>query len=444
MGDRERSLEGVELTRRVRPDFNRRAVKRSEERGTCLSAKQCRVCGTRLSRTFVDLGSSPLANSYIPLDRTEEGEALYPLHAYVCETCFLVQLEEFESPEAIFSDYAYFSSFSSSWLRHADAYAAAMTDRFDLGAESKVVEVASNDGYLLQYFLQRGVAVLGIEPAANVAEVARGKGIPSEVAFFGKATAERLRGEGHAADLMAANNVLAHVPDILDFVAGFKALLKPQGVATFEVPHLLRQIENVQFDQIYHEHFSYLSLLAVKTVAERVGLRIFDVEELQTHGGSLRVFVTHSEAVHGQTPDVARVLAAETAAHLDTLEGYAGFAGATLKVKSIALEFLTNANRAGKVVCGYGAAAKGNTFLNYLGVGRSMVRAVADRSPHKQNTLLPGSRIPVVSPEELTAIKPDYVLILPWNLKSEIAEEMRHIRDWGGRFVVAIPEITVF
>ncbi len=406
--------------------------------------QSCRICGTPLTHSFVDLGLSPLSNSYVPLDRAREGEKFYPLHAFVCPTCFLVQLEEFESPEAIFSDYAYFSSFSASWLRHAEAYVAAMTRRFALNGGSKVVEVASNDGYLLQYFVRAGVPVLGVEPAANVAAVARRNGVPSEVAFFGQATAERLRDAGHAADLMAANNVLAHVPDILDFVTGFRVLLKPEGVATFEFPHLLKQVEGLQFDQIYHEHFSYLSLIAVAEVARRVGLRIFDVEEVPTHGGSLRVFMTHSGARHAETAAVAKVLGDEKRARLDALEGYRGFAEATLGIKFGALEFLVAAKRAGKRICGYGAAAKGNTFLNYIGVGADMIDAVADRSPHKQGTLLPGSRVPVVSPEALVAMKPDYVLILPWNLKTEIAEEMKTIRDWGGQFVTAIPKIAVF
>ncbi len=408
-------------------------------------AKQaCRLCQAPLRHSFIDLGLSPLANTYVPLDRAGEGETFYPLHAFVCEACFLVQLEEFESPQAIFSDYAYFSSFSTSWLAHSEAYAAAMTARFALGPDSKVVEVASNDGYLLQYFVARGVPVLGVEPAANVAEAARAKGIATEVAFFGTAAAERLRAEGNAADLMAANNVLAHVPDILDFVAGFRVLLKPDGVATFEFPHLLRQIEGRQFDQIYHEHFSYLSLIAVAEVAKRVGLRIFDIEELPTHGGSLRVFMAHPGAAYPETASVARVLADERHAGLETIDGYAGFAAAALEIKLGALEFLVAAKRAGKRVCGYGAAAKGNTFLNYLGVGSELVEAVADRSPHKQGTLLPGSRIPVVTPEALAELRPDYLLILPWNLQTEISDSMTMIRAWGGQFVRAIPKITVF
>jgi SAM-dependent methyltransferase len=405
---------------------------------------QCRLCRAGLSHSFVDLGLSPMANSYIAPDRAKAGEMVYPLHAFVCDRCFLVQLEEFESPEAIFSDYAYFSSFSASWLRHADAYAAAMVDRFGLGAASKVVEIASNDGYLLRAFVARDVPVLGVEPAANVAAAARAQGVATEVAFFGSATARRLRDDGHAADLMAANNVLAHVPDILDFASGFRILLKPEGVATFEFPHLLRQIEGLQFDQIYHEHFSYLSLVAVGELMRRVGLRIFDVEELPTHGRSLRVFVSHVDAHHIVTENVGRVLAAERHAGLDRLAGYGGFADKVLDIKVEALKFLVAAKRAGKRVCAYGAAAKGNTFLNYLGVGPDLVDVVADRSPHKQDKLLPGSRIPVVSPDALVTLRPDYVLILPWNLKTEIADEMKVIREWGGAFVTAIPEISVF
>ena len=404
----------------------------------------CRACGAALKQSFVDLGLSPLANSYVPAERAREGEMFHPLHAYVCTTCFLVQLEEFETPEHIFSDYAYFSSFSTSWLKHAEAYADAMAARFSLGPDSKVVEVASNDGYLLQYLVARGVPVRGVEPAANVAETAVARGVPTSVMFFGEASAERLKAEGHAADLMAANNVLAHVPDILDFVAGFRVLLKPEGVATFEFPHLLRMIEHKQFDTIYHEHFSYLSLGVVQTVAKWNGLRVFDVEQLPTHGGSLRVFVCQEGASHATTPAVEGVLSDERAAKLTSLAGYEGFADSVLAIKSAVLEFLLGAQRDGKVVVGYGAAAKGNTFLNYCGIGPGYVSAVADRSPHKQGTLLPGSRIPVVSPEALLDMRPDYVLILPWNLKEEVAEQLSAIRGWGGRFVTAIPDLSVF
>ena len=408
-----------------------------------MTSPRCRSCGAPLSRTLVDLGLSPLANSYVPPERAGQGEAFYPLHAYVCESCWLVQLEAFESPDAIFSDYAYFSGFSAGWLRHAERYVAAMTERFGLGAGSKVVEVASNDGYLLQYFVARSIPVLGVEPAANVAAVAREKGVPSEVAFFGRETAKRLKAEGHGADLMAANNVLAHVPDILDFVAGFAVLLKPEGAGTFEFPHLLRMIEHRQFDTIYHEHFSYLSLGVVSGILERSGLRVFDVEALPTHGGSLRVFFCHQTSTHAVTPAVERVLGLERAAGLFSVEGYARFADQVVDIKCASLEFLIGERRAGRRVCGYGAAAKGNTFLNFCGIGPELVAAVADRSPHKQGTLLPGSRIPVVSPEALLAMRPDTVLILPWNVRDEVMREMAAIREWGGRFVTMIPELTI-
>jgi SAM-dependent methyltransferase len=403
----------------------------------------CRVCGAALSHSFADLGMSPLANAYVPRDKAGDGEKFYPLHAYVCGACFLVQLEEFETPEQIFADYAYFSSFSTGWLRHAEAYAEAMIRRFALGTQHKVVEVASNDGYLLQYFVARGIPVLGVEPAGNVAAEARKRGVPTEVVFFGEATARALRDAGHAADLMAANNVLAHVPDIIDFVTGFRVLLKPDGAGTFEFPHLLKLIAEKQFDTIYHEHFSYLSLGVVRAIVERCSLRVFDVEELPTHGGSLRVYFCHTGARHEPTPAVARVLADERAARLTELAGYTGFARDIVDIKCRALEFLVRAHDEGKTVCGYGAAAKGNTFLNYCGIGPEFIRMVADRSPHKQGTLLPGSRIPVVSPEAMLAAKPDYVFILPWNIKDEVVAQLGAIRSWGGRFVTAIPRLTV-
>jgi 2-polyprenyl-3-methyl-5-hydroxy-6-metoxy-1,4-benzoquinol methylase len=403
----------------------------------------CRACGADLKHTCVNLGLSPLANSYVPAGMTREGEMFYPLHVFVCDNCFLVQLEEFESPQAIFSNYAYFSGFSSSWLRHAENYAIVMTERFALGARSKVIEVASNDGYLLQYFVARDIPVLGVDPARNVAQAAIAKGVPTEVMFFGETTAERLRDAGHAADLMAANNVLAHVPNILDFLGGFRILLKSEGVATFEFPHLLRMIEHKQFDTIYHEHFSYLSLAVVIELMKREGLRVFDVQELPTHGGSLRVFACHEGASHGRETEVDRVLAEERAAQLSDLEGYAGFSGDVIEIKCRTLEFLIQARDDGKIVCGYGAAAKGNTFLNYCGIGPELIKVVADRSPHKQNTLLPGSRIPVVSPERMLALRPDYIVILPWNLKEEIAAQLSEAREWGGAFVTAIPKLAI-
>ena len=404
----------------------------------------CRACGTALEHTFADLGVSPLANSYVPMAKAREGEMMFPLHAHVCATCFLVQLEEFESPENIFSDYAYFSGFSTSWLHHAEAYVAAMVKRFHLGAATKVVEVASNDGYLLQYIVKRSIPVLGLEPAANVAKVAIERGVPTTIAFFGEDTARRLLAEGHAADLTVANNVLAHVPDILDFTAGFKTLLKREGVGTFEFPHLLRMIEHKQFDTIYHEHFSYLSLKVVAAILARNDLRIFDVEEWPTHGGSLRVFFCHEAASHRATSEVERILAEEQAAGLSELAGYTRFTDAVVAIKCASLKALIALREEGKVVVGYGAAAKGNTFLNYCGIGPELVRAVADRSPHKQGALLPGSRIPVVSPDALLAMRPDYVLILTWHLKEEVTAQMAEIRDWGGKFITAIPALNIF
>lgn len=408
-----------------------------------MTTRCCRFCRSPLTETFADLGMSPLANSFIPASRTHAMEPTYPLYAWVCSDCRLVQLEEFESPAHIFSDYLYFSSYSDSWLRHAEAYAVAMVRRFGLGAQSSVVEVASNDGYLLQYFLQHGCRVLGVEPAANVAKVAVEKGIPSEVAFFGVDTARRLREAGHGADQMAANNVLAHVPDLNDFVGGFAVLLRPEGVATFEFPHLLRQMQETQFDTIYHEHFSYLSLHVVRRVLTAHRLRVFDVEELPTHGGSLRVFACHDGAAHAQGPAVDRVLVEELAAGLEGAEAYRAFANQVVEVKVGLLRFLLDARAAGKCVAGYGAPAKGNTLLNYCGVGPEFIGFTVDRSPHKQGTLLPGTRIPVRPPEAILEARPDYVLILPWNLRDEIMGQMATVREWGGQFVVPIPRLRV-
>ena len=405
----------------------------------------CRICGTPLSRTFANLGMSPLANSFVNANRAERMEPFYPLHAFVCERCRLVQLAEFETPEAIFGDYLYFSSFSPSWLRHAEAYAAKMVERFGLGAGSLVVEIASNDGYLLQYFQRRGIPVLGVEPAANVAEVAREKGIPSEVAFFGAATAQRLRDAGYSPDLTAANNVLAHVPDLHDFVEGFRVLLGPGGVATFEFPHLLRLMEHNQFDTIYHEHFSYLAFGVVEALFAQHGLILFDVEELPTHGGSLRIYARHAaNAALEVTPAVARLRDAELDFGLERLETYDAFAERVIETKCALLDFLVGARRAGRSVAAYGAPAKGNTLLNYCGVGPELVAFTVDRSPHKQGLLLPGTRIPIRGPEAIGAAQPDYVLILPWNLRDEIAAQMEAVRGWGGRFVVPVPTVEVF
>lgn len=404
----------------------------------------CRFCGTKIHDVVVDLGTSPLSNSYIPQDKRMNMEPFFPLTAFFCPECGLVQLDEFAPPEDIFSDYDYFSSYSATWLEHARSYVDFMTETHDLGAQSQVVEIASNDGYLLQYFAQKGIPVLGIEPAANVAEVARQKGVPTESMFFGRNAAEELKKRGYAADLALGNNVLAHVPDINDFVAGFAILLKPQGIMTVEFPHLLNLIRETQFDTIYHEHFSYLSLYTVQRIFKAHGLTVFDVQELPTHGGSLRVFACPEGAGRSVSPTVSALLVRELAAGLDRFEGYAGFSGAVEKVKMELLSFLLDAKIHGKTVVGYGAAAKGNTLLNYAGVKPDLLSLVADKNPNKQNKYLPGSRIPVVSPEEMCAAKPDYVLILPWNIREEVMGQLAEIRDWGGKFVTAVPTLRVW
>ena len=405
----------------------------------------CRFCGTPLTHTVVDLGLQPLANSYLKSVGPEAPkEPAFPLHARVCSKCFLVQVDDVVPPDHIFSDYAYFSSYSDSWVEHARRYAEAMRTRFGLGAQSLVVEIASNDGYLLQHFVEAGVPVLGIEPAANVAKAAIAKGVATEVAFFGEATAQRLRERGIAADLMAANNVFAHVPDILDFAQGFAVLLKPEAVATFEFPHVLNLIREVQFDTIYHEHFSYLSLVSVERVLAAAGLRAFDVDEIPTHGGSLRLYVCHEASAHKATARLEALRAKEHAGQLDSLAGYADFAPRVEAVKRGFLAFLAEAKREGKTVAAYGAAAKGNTFLNYCGVGTDDLVCVFDRSREKQGRFLPGSKLPIRSPEEIGEVRPDYLVILPWNLASEISSSMRGIEAWGGKFVTAVPELRVF
>jgi len=400
----------------------------------------CRFCTAPLTESFVDLGMSPLSNAFVPAERAGAMEKFYPLHAYVCSTCRLVQLGEFESPEAIFGDYLYFSSYSESWLRHAEAYAQAMIARFGLDAGSQIVELASNDGYLLQYFKRAGIPVLGVEPAANVAAAAIAKGVETEIAFFGRATAERLRAAGRTADLITANNVLAHVPALNDFVAGMKILLAPDGVATVEFPHLERLIAENQFDTIYHEHFSYFSLYTAEQVFARHGLAVVDVEELPTHGGSLRLYLRHAGRA---SPAVEALRQREIAAGLAGPEPYARFAETVAETKAAILEFLIGARRAGKRVLGYGAPAKGNTLLNYCGIRGDMIGFTVDRSPHKQGMLLPGTHIPIRTPEALIAAKPDYVFILPWNLRDEIMTQLAEIRFWGGKFVVPIPRLEV-
>jgi SAM-dependent methyltransferase len=413
--------------------------------GMHLKRSQCRSCGTTLEHTFVDLGMSPLANSYLKPDQLNRMEPFYPLHAYVCAKCFLVQLEQFSTPHEIFSDYAYFSSFSDSWLAHAKAYVDMIVDRFRLDRNSKVVEIASNDGYLLENFVMRGIPVLGVEPATNVAEVAKKKGIDTKVAFFGEKTAVDLTAEGWKADLIIGNNVLAHVPDLNDFVQGLKVLLKPSGLVTMEFPHLLQLMEQNQFDTIYHEHFSYFSFLAVEQVFARHGLRLFDVEELPTHGGSLRIYACHDEDGSKPIGSRARELKArEEAAGFGRLSHYRSFGLRVEATKRKLVSFLISAKQEGKRVVGYGAPAKGNTLLNYCGVRTDFIDYTVDRSPHKQGHFLPGVRIPIHAPEYVRQTRPDYLLILPWNIREEVMQQMNFIREWGGKFVVPIPEVKVY
>ncbi|MGB8768996.1 MAG: class I SAM-dependent methyltransferase [Candidatus Korobacteraceae bacterium] len=409
------------------------------------ATKPCRFCGAELRQTFIDLGMSPLCEAYPSADDLNHGEVYYPLHAYVCSQCFLVQLEEYESEENIFSDYPYFSSYSDSWLRHCENYCDKMMKRLALNETSFVVEVASNDGYLLQYFVERNVPVLGIEPAANVANVAIEKGVPTLVRFFGAQLAEELAAEGRCADLVLGNNVLAQVPDLNDFVEGLKTLLKPEGVLTLEFPHLLRLIECNEFDTIYHEHFSYFSMLTTVRILEEHGLRVFDVEELTTHGGSLRVCACRNESkTHSTEPSVRKVIEDEESAGLNSAEGYKKFGKQVKQAKFALVDFLLKAAREGKSVAGYGAPGKSATLLHYCGIGKDLIEYTVDRSPHKQGRFLPGSHIPIYHPDRIRDTKPDYVVILPWNLKDEIMQQLQFIREWGGRFVVPIPEVAVY
>ena len=404
----------------------------------------CRFCKTPLSVSFADLGMSPPSNAYLKPEQLNAMERFYPLHAWVCASCKLVQLEEFESPEEIFSEYAYFSSFSESWLKHAEKYVKMMIQRFAFGPKSQVVEIASNDGYLLQYFKQQNIPVLGVEPAANVAKVAMEKhGITSRVEFFGVATAKGMVADGITADLLLGNNVLAHVPDINDFVGGMKVLLKPDGVITMEFPHLLRLIQHNQFDTIYHEHFSYLSFYTVEQIFAKAGLKMFDVEELPTHGGSIRIFAAHAESSRPVEPRVEAMKKLEREYGLESMQTYHAFAENVKKTKRAFLEFLLATRKAGKTIAAYGAAAKGNTLLNYCGVRSDFIDYVVDKNPYKQNRFLPGVHIPIHGPEKLAQTRPDFVLILPWNIKDEVQEQMKEIKNWGGKFVVAIPSVQV-
>jgi SAM-dependent methyltransferase len=409
-----------------------------------VGAVLCRFCGEELRTTFIDLGMSPLCETYPGPHELDQMEAYYPLHVYVCQRCLLVQLKEYVSAENIFSEYAYFSSFSNSWVKHAGAYCDQMIRRFRLGGDSLVVEVASNDGYLLKHMVERQIPVLGIEPAANVAWAAVRNGVPTLIRFFGTNLAHELASEGKAADLIAANNVLAQVPDLNDFVEGFRILLKPAGVVTIEFPHLLRTIERNEFDQVYHEHFSYFSFFTTRQILEAHGLRVFDVEELPTHGGSLRVYACHAaDPSKAAGSAVDRVSQAEFAAGLTTLAGYTSFAERAKQTKWALLEFLLSAKRAGKSVAGYGAPGKGTTLLHYCGVGRDLLEYTVDRNTYKQGRFMGGNHIPIHHPDRIRETKPDYVLILPWNLKDEIMEQLSYVRDWGGRFVVPIPEFRI-
>jgi SAM-dependent methyltransferase len=404
----------------------------------------CRFCGSPVSTTFVDLGMQPLSNAYVTPSATGDApETFYPLHARVCGRCLLVQLPQLQSPEKIFADYAYLSSMSDSWLEHCRQYAEAMTSHLRLTGDQLVVEVASNDGYLLQFFKKKGVAVLGIEPAANVAAIAEKAGIPSITRFFGSELAKSLVAEGKRANLLIGNNVLAHVPDLNDFVRGLSILLAPDGVLTMEFPHLARLIDGNQFDTIYHEHFSYFSLYTAKQVFEAHGLAIFEVDELPTHGGSLRVHACSGARPRPESPRVREVLDAEARRGLHAIDAYAGFEERVREAKRSLLEFLIRVRRQGRRVVAYGAAAKGNTLLNYCGIRTDFVEFVADRSPLKQGKLLPGTHIPIEAPERIAATRPDWVLVLPWNIRNEIARQLSFVREWGGQLVVPIPFVEV-
>jgi SAM-dependent methyltransferase len=404
----------------------------------------CRFCGRPADRLFVDLGMSPLCESFLGAERLNEVEPFYPLRVHVCPHCFLVQLPEYVSPQHIFTEYAYFSSFSSTWVEHARAYTEAVRERLNLTEQSLVVEIASNDGYLLQHFVAAGIPVLGIEPALNIAEAARKKGVATRVSFFDTDTAREMAGRGERADLLVGNNVLAQVPRLNDFVAGMKIVLKPHGVITMEFPHLMRLMEENQFDTIYHEHFSYFSFLTAEKIFATHGLTVFDVDEIGTHGGSLRVYARHAEDLSRPVqPAVAALRLREERAGLNRLETYGAFDEQVKETKRKLLEFLITVKRQGKSVAGYGAPGKGNTLLNYCGIRSDFVDYTVDRNPYKHNKFLPGTHIPIFPPERIRLTRPDYVLILPWNLRAEIIAQLSYIREWGGRFIVPIPEVQV-
>jgi SAM-dependent methyltransferase len=408
-----------------------------------MAESTCRLCGAQLTATFVDLGMSPLCESFVSAERLDGPETFYPLHVRICTECLLVQLPAYVPGEDIFSDYAYFSSYSDSWVEHARRYAVEMTERLGLGPDSLVAEVASNDGYLLQHFVAGGIPVVGIEPAANVAEVARGKGIRTEVYFLGAETGSAIAAQYGKADLVAGNNVYAHVPDLLDFTAGLAALVKPSGMVTLEFPHLLRLIERRQYDTIYHEHYQYLSLLTASRALATAGLIVVDVDELSTHGGSLRVHARPAPAAGEPSGNVKAVLEAEAAAGLHTVEGHAGFAEAVFTIRRDLVSFLLAARAQGASVVAYGAPGKGNTLLNHCGVRSDLLAYTVDRSPHKQGKFLPGTHIPIHHPDRIAADRPDFVLVLPWNLRTEITAQLGYVAEWGGQLVYPIPSLEV-
>ena len=412
--------------------------------GTPAKGRTCRFCSSPLTRTFVDLGMSPLCESFVPAHALNHMEPFYPLHAFLCERCFLVQLDEYVTPDNIFTEYAYFSSYSDSWVEHARRYVEQITARLSLGADSRVFEIASNDGYLLQHFVRKSIPVLGIEPAANVAKVAVSKGVPTVVRFFGVETASDLKRNPGPADLIVGNNVLAHVPDINDFVGGMKVLLKPTGTITMEFPHLVRLMEQNQFDTIYHEHFSYLSMTTVQRIFNAHGMRVYDVEELSTHGGSLRIYACHIDSTERMRERAQALIRVEEEFGLNRVQTYTRFSAQVMETKRKLLAFLIEARRQGRTIAGYGAPGKGNTLLNYCGIRTDFVAYTVDRNPYKHGRFLPGTHIPIFAPDKIRETRPDYVLILPWNLKDEIAAQLAYIREWGGQFVVPIPEVEVF
>ena len=406
---------------------------------------KCRFCQSDLKDIFIDLINSPASNSFLTKEQLDEPETFFPLKVYTCRKCFLVQIAEYKKSDSIFNDeYVYFSSYSNSWLKHAKAYTEKMVERFSLGAESQVVEVASNDGYLLQYFLEKGIPVLGVEPTTNTAEVAKRKGIETITRFFGTPLAKELIANGRKADLLIGNNVLAHVPDIVDFVTGMKIVLNTTGIITMEFPHLMQLVDHNQFDTIYHEHFSYLSFYTVKQIFESAGLELFDVEELQTHGGSLRIYAKHKDdGTHVVSNNVKKLLEKEAGRGMNRFDYYTGFQEKALRAKLEFTHFLIEQKTEGKSIAGYGAAAKGNTLLNFCGIKSDLIAFVVDANPHKQNKFLPGSHIPVVNEDYMKKAKPDFVVIFPWNLKEEIMKQLDYIAEWGGKFIVPIPRLEV-